>query len=33
MAARTLEYRNKIEQLPQDQESEAIVQTIRDYFN
>ncbi|MGM4924507.1 restriction endonuclease [Tardiphaga sp. 804_B3_N1_9] len=32
MSARTLEYRNKNEQLPQDKEGEVIVQTIREYF-
>jgi hypothetical protein len=32
MATRSLEYRSKVEQLPPDQEGEAIVQVIRDYF-
>jgi hypothetical protein len=33
MATRSLEYRSKAEQLPTDNEGEAIVQAIRDYFN
>jgi Restriction endonuclease AspBHI N-terminal/Restriction endonuclease len=32
MATRSLEYRSKAEQLPTDNEGEAIVQAIRDYF-
>ena len=32
MATRSLEYRNKLEQLPADKEGEAIVQVIRDHF-
>jgi hypothetical protein len=32
MAARTLEYRSKVEQLPADKEGEAMVQAIRDHF-
>ena len=33
MATRSREYRSKAEQLPTDNEGEAIVQAIRDYFN
>jgi hypothetical protein len=33
MATRSLEYRSKAEQLPTDNEGEAIIQSIRDYFN
>lgn len=32
VAKRSLEYRNKTEQLPRDKEGEAIVQVIREYF-
>jgi hypothetical protein len=32
ISARSLEYRNKSEQLPQDKEGEAIIQVIREYF-
>jgi hypothetical protein len=32
MATRSLEYRSKNEQLPQDEEGNAIIQAIREYF-
>ena len=32
MSTRSLEYRSKVEQLPVDEEGEAIIQTVRDYF-
>lgn len=32
MAIRSLEYRGKNEQIPNDQEGEAVIQTIREYF-